>query len=396
MILGCDIGRRRHSVAGLRQRAERRRFFGGGSAPAGNTTTTQTNQPWSGEEPYLSSIYQQAGNLYGNSIPKYYPADTYAQMNPIQYATAGNIVGADATGGTGAIKSADQTLSNTLSPNFTATTTPTFNAANGVLNNELSSNYLNPWNSPAFGSVVANTEASVLPQISSSFINGGRTDSGLATAAETQGLTNAVGNLAQSQYNTNQGIQNQAVAQASNNLLQQTGQQNQAAFYAPFVSGQETSNMSAALNAAGLPQQDQQNQINADVAQWNYNQMQPWNQLGLYEGAITGTGNPGGTSTTSQPYFSNTGANVMSGLSGLGSLALMGTMLFSDRNLKTDIHKIGETDSGFPLYTFRYKGDAPMAFRIGLMAQDVEKKRPEAVIHTPFGMAVDYAEALAA
>ncbi len=133
------------------------------------------------------------------------------------------------------------------------------------------------------------------------------------------------------------------------------------------------------------------------------------------ENAVTGTGSPGGTTQTQQPYFSNTAANVMGGISSAATLAslasagaqaagysglLMGAtplLSFSDERLKEAIQRVGESDSGFPLYVFRYKGESPGTLRIGLMAQDVERTRPYSVFNTPSGFkAVDYATALAA
>ncbi len=84
----------------------------------------------------------------------------------------------------------------------------------------------------------------------------------------------------------------------------------------------------------------------------------------------------------------------MSGLFGLGSAALGGWMM-SDRRLKEDVHKVGETEDGIPVKTFRYKGSPMM--QLGMMAQDVEKKRPEAVRTTPSGYkAVHYPTAMGA
>lgn len=83
----------------------------------------------------------------------------------------------------------------------------------------------------------------------------------------------------------------------------------------------------------------------------------------------------------------------MSGLFGLGSAALGGWMM-SDRRLKEDVTKVGETPDGIPVKTFRYKG-SPL-IQLGMMAQDVEKKRPEAVRTTPSGYkAVNYPAAVA-
>lgn len=69
-----------------------------------------------------------------------------------------------------------------------------------------------------------------------------------------------------------------------------------------------------------------------------------------------------------------------SALQGLGS-AVGG--IFSDKRLKTDIKKVGQTEEGIPIKEFRYKG-SKKRWR-GVVAQDVEKKRPDAV-GTIFGV----------
>lgn len=84
---------------------------------------------------------------------------------------------------------------------------------------------------------------------------------------------------------------------------------------------------------------------------------------------------------------------LMSGLFGLGSAGLggwaYGGFKGSDRRTKTDIKKVGQLDNGQPVYKYRYKNGGLM--ELGLMAQDVEKDIPEAVVTTPSGlMAVDY------
>ena len=56
----------------------------------------------------------------------------------------------------------------------------------------------------------------------------------------------------------------------------------------------------------------------------------------------------------------------------LGSAAIM-----SDERTKTDIKKVGKTDDGQQIYIYRYKSGGPI--QMGLMAQEVEKKKPEAV-----------------
>lgn len=62
---------------------------------------------------------------------------------------------------------------------------------------------------------------------------------------------------------------------------------------------------------------------------------------------------------------------------------------YSDVRLKTDISRIGTTKGGLPVYTYRYKAGGPM--RMGVMAQEVEKVKPEAVTHDAAGWKkVDY------
>lgn len=61
---------------------------------------------------------------------------------------------------------------------------------------------------------------------------------------------------------------------------------------------------------------------------------------------------------------------LMSGLGALGGL-------FSDERVKDDIDPVGKTDDGQTIYRYRYKGDP--TFHMGLLAQEVEKRHPEAV-----------------
>lgn len=77
--------------------------------------------------------------------------------------------------------------------------------------------------------------------------------------------------------------------------------------------------------------------------------------------------------------------------SAIGSLG--GLFALSDERAKTDKKKIAETKDGMGIYQYKYKGSDKT--EIGLMAQEVKKKKPEAVATRPDGlMAVNYGEAL--
>lgn len=90
-------------------------------------------------------------------------------------------------------------------------------------------------------------------------------------------------------------------------------------------------------------------------------------------------GTMSGTSVSEQendPLSTAIGAGTMLGSAWLGS----------DRRMKDDIEKIGETFDGQSIYRFRYKGSA--AFHIGLMADEVEKREPDAVTETSRGFKI--------
>lgn len=93
---------------------------------------------------------------------------------------------------------------------------------------------------------------------------------------------------------------------------------------------------------------------------------------------------------------------LMGGMFGLGSAAIGGaarvmapTPTPSDRRLKTDIQEVGKLPNGLPIYLFRYKAGGPM--QLGLMADDVEKIHPDAVVTGTDGFKrVFYAQAVEA
>lgn len=164
-----------------------------------------------------------------------------------------------------------------------------------------------------------------------------------------------------------------AYSQAKDQLArEQTFADQQAMDSAISGGGQEQSRL------FGLGSQALQNQINARNA--------PINEFEALQGA------PGATSTALTPDISGAfgqqyqgqlagyNANVASNnntTSTLGSLALAAAMFFSDKRLKEDIKRVGKTDEGLPVYTYRFKGDPRT--QMGVMAQDVEKVKPEAV-----------------
>lgn len=72
---------------------------------------------------------------------------------------------------------------------------------------------------------------------------------------------------------------------------------------------------------------------------------------------------------------------LQGGLNFAGNIggAVLGQKLTAcDIRLKENIERVGQADNGLPLYKFNYKGDDKL--HINVMAQDVEKVKPEAVV----------------
>lgn len=85
--------------------------------------------------------------------------------------------------------------------------------------------------------------------------------------------------------------------------------------------------------------------------------------------------------------------SMLGGLAGLGGSliggwAKSGFMMPSDRRLKEGARVVGRLENGLPVWAFRYRGsDITM---LGLMADEVEQIRPEAVGEVSGFKAVDY------
>jgi hypothetical protein len=164
--------------------------------------------------------------------------------------------------------------------------------------------------------------------------------------------------------------------------------------------GQDLSrNLSAIGMAPGLAQSDyfdinqlsgvgdrmqQQNQGLLGDAYGRFTDARDWNMRGQnVMNSALGT-IQGGRSTQTSP-----GADPLSQLLGLGLTAY--SLFPSDRRLKTNIKKVGKTDDGLNVYTYKYIWGGPT--QMGVMYDEVKQVKPNAVqTHASgFGM-VNYGE----
>jgi endosialidase-like protein len=102
---------------------------------------------------------------------------------------------------------------------------------------------------------------------------------------------------------------------------------------------------------------------------------------GSFGGGTAGSAIPGSFGPTS--FGGANGPTPLTGGSFLGQ--------FSDERLKEFIEPVGELYDGTNVYRYNYIGDPTP--RIGVMAQEVEKTRPDAVVEIGGWKAVDYSKA---
>jgi len=193
------------------------------------------------------------------------------------------------------------------------------------------------------------------------------------------------------QFNTQ--MANQGVApgsQAYDNAYRDFTQSKNDAYNQMYLGGQSQA-FGQAYQAANLP-------INQTTALMSGSQVTNPNPAATNMPTIPTTDYAGIVNSNfnqqEQNYQSAVSQNnaLMGGMFSLAAAPLYG-MKFSDRRMKTNIEKVGNV-GGHGIYKFRYKSGGPM--QLGMIAQEVEKKQPDAVQTDPqSGMKmVNYGKAL--
>ncbi|MGL4310395.1 MAG: tail fiber domain-containing protein [Paracoccaceae bacterium] len=300
-------------------------------------STKQVMEPWSVAQPFLEGGMQDAADLYS--------AGGF-QVNPY----AGPMVAG---------------YNNTMQQGDRMTVAAA-NRGNGILGGAIGSlnRAMNPaTTSGATRQLVQNTIADIMPGINSSFAGSGMTGSDLHAQNLTEGVSAGVADVRNQMY---QAGQNRAM---------------QAAGMMPGMNAALLGNAGAVRNI-GLGQQEHaQNVINANIIRDQQRQQAPSNALKDYMSLISGVASPYGSQTGRQ----NTG---MMGILGMGLQALPLLMGLSDARAKTDIKRVGTTDDGEGVYTYKYKGGNTT--HMGVMAQEIAQTKPHAVRDLGGLLAVDY------
>lgn len=340
----------------------------------GQSSSTQTQQsqtaPWQAAQPMLQGILGQLNPLIGNSGLN--PAESGAINQLSQNASQGNPFASEISSLAG----------NLLHGGGAAAQAPNLQSGLSSLQSQLTpfANGSRVGSDPALQAQLAQIASDTTNQVNGQFAAAGRDFSGANQQALSRGIAQGEAPVIAAQYN--QDIANQL--NAANSLY---GAQN------------TTSGLLSGFNQQALANQQQgvtasQNALNAQ----NYG---PQQQLALAQLAqsipaqnlqllaqigvpIAALGSQSNSNTQGTQQLS--GADEFAKLAGgIGNLF---KFMPSDRHLKEDIAPVGTLFDGTPVYGYRYKG-AP-AYHIGLLAQDVEKSNPAAVVEINGYKAVDY------
>jgi hypothetical protein len=252
----------------------------------------------------------------------------------------------------------------------------------------------------------------------------GQGDNSVNAAAAANGTLNS-GNQLLALSNYNQGLASTTYNNYVNQLSPYLGAANSAAGgiasgYQGLGTGLANASFGGANAQAGLATGLAQGQAgiatglgSSTAAQQDQNAQMGWN-LG------TGTGNANANADLSGLAASGNFWNLLGGLGGMktsgggtvggnalsslgsagsGALSSLGSLFgLSDMRAKEDIEKVGELYDGSNVYRFKYLGSPKT--ELGLMAQEVEMRRPDAVVeiggfkHVDYGAATEYASEL--
>jgi len=350
-----------------------------GGQSSSTQTQSSTTQPWAPAQPMLQGILGQLGSALNNTG---LTSSETGALNTLQ-ANAGQgnpyaggigsyarslLGGGDANAQAGNVQANLGTLQSQLNP-----------YANGSMIG----------NNPALAAQLAQIQNDVGSSINGQFAAAGRDLSGANQMAYGRGVAAAEAPIIAQQYN--QDVSNQINAAnalyGAGNTTASTLSNMQQNYLAN--QGQGITAAQSALDANNYGA----NAMLAEEAQRRGIPVQALQLLAQIGVPIAGLG--------SQSQGTSTGTQEMSGadqfakiMGGIGSLGNLFKFTPSDARLKEDITPVGALFDGTPVYGYRYKG-AP-AYHIGLLAQDVEKTAPQAVIEVGGMKAVDYHAATAA
>ena len=332
-------------------------------------TRTKTTEPWDIQIPYLKEGFRQAEGLYKAGTPDFYPGPTVAPFDPAQQAAQRSVLGyAMGPRTSGMQMGAEGALGRSLAGDTPFSTDQMSDLLAGNVNTGAGTPYTDMMT--VFGNQARDQLLSnVLPGIRSAMVEAQPGGSSVANniqakaiAAANQQMINKAAEMYGGAYDRAQAMRMPA---AQMGIQQQ--QYGMGAY--PTIMGAPLGMYGAVRDVGDTRQAMQQRAIEQDVQRYMYDAQAPQNALQSYMSMISG--DYGGSTTAPGP----------SGLDTIGKLASIASAIpWSDIRIKENIVPEGTTWNGFNVYTYNYKYNPASHRSRGVMAQEVELTRPDAVV----------------
>ena len=331
-------------------------------------TRTKTTEPWDIQIPYLKEGFRQAEGLYKAGTPDFYPGPTVAPFDPAQQAAQRNVLGyAMGPRTSGMQLGAEGALGRSLAGDTPFSTGQMSDLLAGNVNTGAGTPYTDMMT--VFGNQARDQLLSnVLPGIRSAMVEAQPGGSSVANniqakaiAAANQQMINKAAEMYGGAYDRAQAMRMPA---AQMGIQQQ--QYGMGAY--PTIMGAPLGMYGAVRDVGDARQALNKAAIEADQQRYAYDAAAPQAALQNYMALV------------SPDYGGSTTAPGPSGLDTIGKLASIASVFMgSDIRIKENITPDG-TWNGFNVYTYNFKNNDPSHRSRGVMAQEVELTRPDAVV----------------
>ena len=320
--------------------------------PAATQVVTQTNDPWSGQQPFLETGFQRAQTDVLDRPETFFPGSTVVPFDPATTEALGAIE-TRARAGSPLTTQAQNTILSAAKGDFLEANPILQTSENPFLQgaeNPFLQGTQNPFLQGAIDAATEgirrNYETVIEPGIDARFSAGGRYGSGLQAQAQSQAQQNladqlsdvstqmAFGDYSAEQarrlqaYNQEQARKLQAFNEEQARLLQATGQERTsqlaAAGQLPTLAAQDYIDPGQLLSVGAAREGQEAADLQEDIDRFNLEQTAEKKALADYMALVAG-GQYGGTQTTSSPIYQDSTSNV---LGNIASLAGIGGSLF--------------------------------------------------------------------
>ena len=288
-----------------------------GGGGGGTTTSTSTSSPWAGQQPFLTSGFQRAEDLFQSDQPGYFP---YSTVAPFAQETEQALQGQAqrATEGSPLLPAAQAQQLQGIQGGYLPQeggVNPAYDLFGSTARGEMLN--ANPYRGEMFDAL----SGRVSQAVSSQFGRAGRQGSGGHAEATARALGDLGAQIDFADYGRERGLQQQAQQAIQGAFGQERGAQQASSMFAPQLAQQDYADIGRLADVGGVRQGQGQAQLSDLVNRWNFAQNQPQNQLNAFMGNVGG--GYGGTTSSTVPYYSNMGAGILGGAAtgaGIGSM----------------------------------------------------------------------------